>query len=343
MRRKLPHGIGKTFLGVEKISEKDISDDDFEYVLRSPKETRLANIPARCGIDYDLGHYPIFTVVAKCDKRGGIYSRHFVSGRIEMHAPEFPSFYDFDVFIGVIKAFEDLKKINSVYVSPDEEIDVENFGRVTRTHTIAISKKRLCEYCGFTYSGANKNSILESLVRLRDTTVYYYKEHRLERTFSFISDLRWEPQNVFISMNPELIEVTWQRNHKIRWRALQKLKSQVEKGLLLYIDCNNIYENLIIHEDVIFNYLFRSAKGAKSNNHETTNYIKNSREHRRMVNNALRVLLKENLISEYWMNPTLPRSWGVVRSNFYGRPLKAPKNPSYHVAKTVGGNLDELC
>jgi len=339
----------------------------------------LADIKEYCKIDWDFGHYPIF-IVAKRKTKAAVYDNHetadevkpvrysisLSTGRWDVFSTDRPNFSDIDVFLGAIKIFQ--KFPEKTYQAGTRKIGVHGYGFYEATVTgIKLSRNQLCEFFGKVPCGKSHSEARDSLVRLRSTTVY--QEHKeLTRQFRLVTDFTWETSEssartsseVEIIMDTAILDMCQKRKYQIRWRAIQGLKSQVAKGLLLYIDCNNLRKGKPgqpippgqpLLENRIFKFLYGLVKprftyirhGDKPINidHEYEclqeakrqygidmhKYRNISREYRRQVNDGLNILREQKLISHFTRitkikdgKKTERRLWMITKRKFGARP-----------------------
>lgn len=308
------------------------------HLLQESRQNKtLGQINATCAFDYDIGHHHIFNVAQK-RKISSKAKRHVacpVSG-IEVYSEERPNFSDFNVFIGAIKVFQ--KYADRAYSARTREFGVTGTG-------ISLSKNEFCDFFGKSTGGKSHLEIKATLSRLRTTTLYQYEDRKLIRTFRLIEDYTWEiaegkrqqNNNAEIVMDTAFLHECVERKFFIRWRAIQGLKSQVAKALLLYLDCNNPRIPKPGHEwnpwqpfveNRLFKFIYGLSKptfisyrantkklGSMESQFEdfyaqdsaarmqyaieSKAYRKICREYRRQVNDAFMVLREQGLIEEF--------------------------------------------
>ena len=276
--------------------------------------------PRSCGIDYAMGRFPTFRVGHK-QKNSGIDIVHFPNGYWEVRSAEFPSFDDLDVFLGVLKLFEDMSK--DVYDAGTLATNVEGKGEVLVTAKgIRVSQRKLCEYCGKTPSSRNIAFIKAALIRMRSTTIFEYRGEDT-RSWNLIAGLSWgntattsyRDKRFEICLDANYHNIINQRNHRVRWRCIQELGKQVEKGLLLFLDCNNFRNSMAFPEEWLFRFLFRAEPPELKNRPGATatqiqravrayeskmrSYREKCRDFRRQINNAFDILKAKSLIYDH--------------------------------------------
>ncbi len=221
------------------------------HLQKCRQQKTLGEINEKCLFDYDFGHFHIFNVTRERQSsqnpdKPRQHVSYSVSG-FEVYSEERPNYTDFNVFIGAIKLFQKFAK--KTYSAGVREIGSTSTGKITVPVTgLSLSKNQFCGFFGKIPSGKSHAEIYKSLDRLRSTTLYQYKNNELVRTFRLVTDFKWEVSTKMGEhiMNPEIfMDTTFlneclKREFYVRWKAIQGLKSQVAKAVLLYVDCNNL-------------------------------------------------------------------------------------------------------
>lgn len=250
------------------------------------------------GIDWDLGHYPLFSVSK--ERKGGIKKVFFNGGHWEIRAAQFPNFNDLDVLLGVIKAFEKS--------TPDKISDV-NINHISGKQ-IAITGRSLCKFCGTPPNGKGLDRLEETLKLLRSVTLFKHSDNSEMQSYNLIHDLSWredgeDSRKIKITLDSKFLEINLTRNYRIRYQEIQKQRGQISKGILFYLDCNNSRPTIWIPERRLMRFLgliepkgINNVKRYKELLHQ---YQKNVRDYREDVKSSLNRYKTKGLI----------KSWGI--------------------------------
>lgn len=275
------------------------------------------------GIDYDLGHYPLFSVSK--ERKGGIKKIFLKDGYWEIRAPQFPNFNDLDVLLGVIKAFEK--------TTPDKISEV-NINRISGKQ-ISISGRSLCKFCGTPINSKGFDRLEETLKLLRAVTLFKYYDNSEMQSYNLILDLSWTRENkdskkIKITLDSKFLEINITRNYRVRHQEIQRQKGQVSKGILFYLDCNNSRPTVWIPERRLMKFLgliepngINNIKRYKDLLHV---YQKNVRDYREDVKLSLNRFKVEKLIKNWSVKERHDvRMYIISKSNFM-KLIKKEKN-----------------
>ncbi len=193
---------------------------------------------ALIAIDRDHMHYLPFSLSRK-RTRGFKEIRRFEGGYVEIRAFETVNFYDFDIILGILKAFEDAERMGLVVNG------AITYDRPTKT--IRISERSLCRYCygNKKVGGMQFKKIEESAKRLIDWTVYLYEEDpetgKLRssgtiKTLLFF-DRKVQDKDVWIEIgiNARFLEKCQKEGLVLRYQDIQQLDKLISKALWLYL------------------------------------------------------------------------------------------------------------
>lgn len=266
------------------------------------------------GIDYDLGHYPLFSVSK--ERKGGIKKIFLKDGYWEIRAPQFPNFNDLDVLLGVIKAFEK--------TAPDKISEV-NINHISGKQ-ISISGRSLCKFCGTHPNGNGLDLLEETLKLLRSVTLFKHSKNSEMQSYNLILDLSWrgegeDSKKIKITLDSKFLEINLTRNYRIRHQEIQKQRGQVSKGLLFYLDCNNSRPTVWIPERRLMKFLGliepKGINNIKRYKELLHLYQKNVRDYRDDVKLSLNRFKVEKLIKNWSVKERNGvRMYIISKSNF---------------------------
>lgn len=276
------------------------------------------------GIDYDLGHYPLFSVSK--ERKGGIRKIFLKDGYWEIRAPQFPNFNDLDVLLGVIKAFEK--------TTPDK------INEVTINHIsgkqISISGRSLCKFCGTPPNGKGLDRLQDTLKLLRSVTLFKYSHNSEMQSYNLILDLSWrgegeDGKKIKITLDSKFLEINLTRNYRIRHQEIQKQRGQISKGILFYLDCNNSRPTIWVPERRFMKFLGLIEPKGISNIKRYKDllhvYQKNVRDYREDVKSSLNRFKDKKLIKNWSVKERHGvRMYIISKSNF----MKLIKRESIH-------------
>jgi len=221
-------------------------------------------------IDWDLGHFPIFSVGEKRNEK--TIEHCFPGGKWVLSGAEHPNFKDADIYWAILKMFEVAEKEGTLCVMDTVE-------------SITISGTDLLEYCGLFRNGKNLKRVMHSLDILNRFTVerwdVYDNENRKGRKEATAAGKQWvdkkdtKKRSFRLLSLPETtmrkghatitIEISralraWVKEHQIHihWKEMQELGSQWSKAIYLYIQSN---KTRWIRQDYLHKYLGVIAAG----------------------------------------------------------------------------------
>jgi len=186
-------------------------------------------------LDYELGHYPFF-VFGKSSENKRV--RKFPGGRWEIESPEFPHFGDLDVLLGILKLAENARRKG---VKPVVTFEA-GIADERATFPVETSVRKLLKYCNRKKGGNAVSAVKAAVHRLsllqatRYTNKGGVRSIRILNSYDFgdedRTDARFELNNSFLEYCNIINKM------QVFYRELQLLKTQLEKGLFLFLSLN---------------------------------------------------------------------------------------------------------
>ncbi|WP_306534042.1 hypothetical protein [Geobacter sp.] len=190
-------------------------------------------------VEMDFIHYS-FLGTGK-ERFSGVRKIPYKGGYFEISGLEIPNWHDGDVFLGILKAFNEKRKAGLAY---EGEITKER-----KTTAIQLSTKELCFYAGAQKGGKTKNTIIDSLKRFQKTTV---EAKRIDEKGKIIdcqtlhtilyadwtTDKKTGERHFEIAINSAFLDQSKNRGLLLHFRSIQMMSNQIAKGLWAIIQTN---------------------------------------------------------------------------------------------------------
>lgn len=260
---------------------------------------------------YKLGLGAFFVYGTK----GGVrWVKDGEGGLWRFKAVQFPNFDDLGVYLGVLKALDDARHVQSKALSVEKIQGTEGWSRIER-YVLQISKRTLAEYCGITYGKTAWEQMLASIQRTSELSAYQYECFgdqkpefvRSMRLIHSIRDSHARGRGAAVAIEVDRFFVKGLKNEMlIHYREIQASSGQIVKALLLFCETHkplkpdlNKRSRWVTERDLI-EYL--GVKVDEVSNDER-------RDYRRKIKSALENLRRRQLIDGFEL---INKASGVV-------------------------------
>ncbi len=189
-------------------------------------------------LDYELGHYPFF-VFGKVPNTPRVC--YFPGGRWEFESgSQFPHFGDLDVLVGILKLAENERR-NGVMPVITSEAGVAAERSV---FSVKTSMRNLLRYCGRQKGVNSEKAVIEAIKKLFSLSATRHSYDGNIRTLRILNNYDYSKSQgkrkiLCLEINNDfLVHCNGLHRMSIYYREVQNLKTQLEKGLFLFLSMN---------------------------------------------------------------------------------------------------------
>ena len=216
--------------------------------IRVPTEvSKLGDLKTTVGIDPIFAKYTIFIVKPhfKDDRTDNEFQTN--EGIIKIASSNSPSFDAMGTYLAFLAAIErgHGKICNEPVTYCTVEIDPESGEEKTTPHqiyytTLNFSQREACKLLGRTYGTNTVASIQREIDMLLGTTITEYDNKGVFKiVYRLLVNATMQGNGFSVHIDNTVISMCKTKNHRVHWQAILDLSGQVEKGIAIYLECNN--------------------------------------------------------------------------------------------------------